>query len=345
MDYRNLGHSDIKVSTICLGSMTWGQQNSEAEAFEQLDYAFAQGINFIDTAEMYPVPPLQQTQGLTETYIGNWLHRFGQRDKVVLATKVAGRADWLPYLRGGPRLNKKQIEAALNDSLRRLKTDYVDLYQLHWPERTTNYFGKLGYQHAVEEVAIPLEETLLALKELVAVGKIRQIGLSNETPWGLMKCVALAEKAALPKIVSIQNPYSVLNRSFEVGLAECCHRENVGLLAYSPLAFGVLSGKYLNGQRPQNARLSLFDRFTRYTHARAQEAVSAYVKLANDAGLVPAQMALAFVNGRSFLTSTIIGATSLAQLQENIGSSQVVLSEALLAEIEQIHSRYTYPCP
>lgn len=345
MEYRLLGHTDIKVSALCLGTMTWGQQNTEQEAHQQLDYALSRGINFIDTAEMYPVPPMAETQGLTESYLGNWLHNSGQREHVILATKAAGPAAWLPHLRGGPRLNKTHIEQALNASLSRLKTDYVDLYQLHWPERPTNYFGKLGYEHAESAEAIDLEETLCALKSLIESGKIRHIGISNETPWGLMRCVALAEKLGLPRIVSIQNPYNLLNRAFEVGLAECAHRERVGLLAYSPLAFGVLSGKYLNGKRPENARITLFKRFSRYTHAHAENAVQAYVRLAEANDMSPVQMALSFVTSRSFVTSNIIGATTMAQLRENIASADVSLTDETICELEKIHEQYTYPCP
>jgi len=345
MQYRLLGNTDTKVSSICLGTMTWGQQNTEQEAHQQLDYALSEGVNFIDTAEMYPVPPMAATQGLTESYLGNWLSRSGRRNDIVLASKVAGPADWLPHLRNGPRLNKSHIEQALNASLERLKTDYIDLYQLHWPERTTNYFGKLGYEHTEDADAIALEETLVALKALTVTGKIRYIGISNETPWGLMKCIALADKLNLPRIVSIQNPYNLLNRTFEVGLAECAHREQVGLLAYSPLAFGVLSGKYLNGKQPENARLTLFKRFSRYTHAQAEQAVQEYVRLAEKFDLSPAQMALAFVTSRSFVTSNIIGATSMAQLSENIRSVDVELNADILNELETLHQRYTYPCP
>ncbi len=346
MEYRRLGRSDIDVSLICLGSMTWGKQNSEAEAHAQLDAALDAGVNFIDTAEMYPVPPEAETYTLTEQYIGRWLQQRGRRDDVVLATKVAGPADWLPWVRGGKqRLDRQNIEAALEGSLQRLQTDYVDLYQLHWPDRHTNYFGQLGYTPGDDGDAVPIEETLRVLADLVASGKVRHIGLSNETPWGAMKFLQLAEQFDLPRAVSIQNPYSLLNRSYEVGLAEVSHREDCGLLAYSPLAFGVLSGKYLGGARPAGARLSLFDRFDRYAKPRAEQATADYVALARAHGLDPAQMALAYVNSRPFVTSTIIGATDLTQLQSDLESATLRLEPALLEAIEAIHQDNPNPAP
>lgn len=345
METRKLGRTGLDVSLICLGTMTWGEQNTEQEAFEQLDYATGQGINFIDAAEMYPVPPRAGTQGLTETYLGNWLARRGRRDDLVIASKVAGPGNGLTYLRDGPRLTRAHIRAACEASLKRLQTDYIDLYQVHWPDRNTNFFGKLGYVHKDPEQATPIEETLEALHELVQEGKIRHLGLSNETPWGTMRYLHLAETRGWPRPVSIQNPYSLLNRSFEQGLAEVAHREEVGLLAYSPLAFGMLSGKYLNGQRPEGSRITLYKRFSRYTGERAEQATAAYVALAREHGLSPAQMALAWVNSRSFVTSNIIGATSMAQLKENIGSAKVTLSEELVAQLETLHQTHTYPCP
>jgi aryl-alcohol dehydrogenase-like predicted oxidoreductase len=346
MQYRKLGRTDIEVSVICLGTMTWGEQNTEAEAHRQLDAAMAAGVNFIDTAEMYPVPPKAETYARTEEYIGHWLARRNIRDKLVLATKVAGPGDWLPYIRDGKnRLDRKNIHAALDNSLRRLKTDYIDLYQLHWPDRSTNFFGKLGYQPVASETATPIEESLQALGELVQAGKVRHVGVSNETPWGVMRFLRAAEATGLPRLVSIQNPYNLLNRSFEVGLAEIAHREQVGLLAYSPLGFGVLSGKYLNTRRPAGARLTLFERFQRYTNTEGLRATADYAQLAREHGLSPAQMALAYVNSRPFLTSTIIGATSLAQLRENLASIQVTLDQELLAGIEAIHQRQPNPCP
>ncbi|WP_104205329.1 NADP(H)-dependent aldo-keto reductase [Billgrantia saliphila] len=343
MQTRPLGNTGIEVSRLCLGTMTFGEQNSEAEAHEQLDRAVAFGINFIDAAEMYPVPPRAETQGRTESYVGSWLKRRDSRDDVIVATKVTGPG--LEHIRGGPRLDRQQIHQAIDASLGRLKTDYVDLYQLHWPERHTNYFGKLGYEHDEEEEAIPLEETLGALKELVNAGKVRAIGLSNETPWGVMKALQLAERLGLPRVASIQNPYNLLNRTFEVGLAEIAHRENVGLLAYSPLGFGVLSGKYLDGARPPKARLTLYERFQRYTSDLAEQATRAYVEIAREHDLDPAQMALAFVNSRSFLTSNIIGATTMEQLEANLASESLKLDQSVLDAIESVHRRIPNPCP
>jgi len=345
MQTRKLGNTDIDVSLIGLGTMTWGEQNSEQEAFEQLDYATAHGVNFIDAAEMYPVPPKADTQGLTETYLGNWLASRGQRDKLVIASKVAGPRNGLSYLRGGPRLTREHIRQACEDSLKRLQTDYLDLYQVHWPDRSTNFFGKLGYQRTANEQFTPIEETLGALHELVQEGKIRHIGLSNETPWGTMEYLRLARENNWPRVVSIQNPYNLLNRSFEMGLAEFAHREATGLLAYSPLAFGMLTGKYLGGKWPEKARLTLYERFSRYTSEHAQDATRAYVDLAHQHGLSPAQLALAWVNSREFVTSNIIGATTMEQLRENMGSVEVTLSQDLVEAIEAIHAEFTYPCP
>jgi aryl-alcohol dehydrogenase-like predicted oxidoreductase len=345
MQYRRLGRTDIEVSVICLGTMTWGQQNNEAEAHQQLDYALAQGVNFIDAAEMYPVPPMKETQGRTEQYIGSWLKVRRNRDKVILASKVSGRANWLPWIRGGPRLSRKHVLEAIDGSLKRLQTDYLDLYQLHFPDRATNYFGELGYQHKPQADDVPIEETLSALSELVKAGKVRQVGISNETPWGLMTYLRAAKRAEDPHIVSIQNPYSLLNRSFEIGLAECAIREQVGLLAYSPLGFGVLSGKYLNGQWPANGRLTLYKRFSRYTSERAEHAVQGYVALARQHGLDPAQMALAYVNSREFLTANIIGATTMEQLRSNIASIDLNLSDDVMKGIEAIHLQNPNPSP
>lgn len=344
MEYRRLGRSDLEVSRICLGTMTWGEQNSEAEAHEQMDYARERGINFFDAAEMYPVPPRPETYGRTEEYIGTWFAKSGQRDKVVLATKALGPSD-RKDIRGGPRLSREQIKEAVESSLKRLQTDYIDLYQLHWPERSTNYFGKLGFSGPVEEDVISIEETLRACDELVREGKVRRIGVSNETAWGVAEYLRLSREEGLARIDSIQNPYSLLNRSFEVGLAEMAWREDVGLLAYSPLGFGMLSGKYSGGAKPEGARLTLFERFQRYNKPAGHAATDAYVQVARDHGLDPAQMALAYVNDRPFLTATIIGATKMEQLKSNIDSHELTLSDAVLADIEAVHNRHPNPCP
>lgn len=347
MEYRPLGKTGLNVSALALGTMTWGQQNTEAEAFEQMDYALERGINFFDTAEMYPVPPSGETQGRTESYIGNWLTSRKTRDRIILATKVAGRGENNPgvqHVRGGPRLNREHIQQAIDSSLQRLQTDYVDLYQLHWPERDANFFGKLDYRHSDDDGVSP-RETLEVLAELVQQGKVRHVGLSNETPWGVMHFLSLAKEFGLPVVASVQNPYSLVNRTYEAGLAEVSMREHVGLLAYSPLGGGVLSGKYLNGQRPEGARMTLFDRFTRYSNARTHAAVAEYVAVAGKHGLDPAQMALAFVTSREFVTSNIIGATSMAQLKSNIDSAALVLDQALLQEIDQIHTNNPNPAP
>lgn len=350
MEYGLLGRTDVRVSRICLGTMTWGEQNTEAEAHAQLDYALTRGINFIDTAEMYPVPPRPETATRTESYIGSWLKARGGRDKIILATKVAGRGGgargdfgWLRPS-GAPVtiLNRAQIFEAVDASLRRLNTDYIDLYQTHWPDRSTNTFGQRGYVHK-EDDSVPIAETLEALGELVRQGKIRHVGVSNETPWGVMQYLRAAEISGLPRIVSIQNSYSLLNRNFETGLGEPAFREQVGLLAYSPLGMGVLSGKYLGGARPAGARLSLFTRFVRYSNPQAVRATERYVALARQHGLDPAQMALAFVNSRSFLTANIVGATSIEQLKSNIDSADLVLSAEVLQGIEAIHQDQPNP--
>ncbi|EKY4881455.1 TPA: NADP(H)-dependent aldo-keto reductase [Vibrio vulnificus] len=344
MQYTKLPHSTLEISKLCLGTMTFGEQNSQQDAFEQLDYAVAQGINFIDTAEMYPVPPKAQSQGLTEQFIGNWLSKSGKREKVLIATKIAGPRN-VPYIRDNMSLNRRHIHTAIDDSLTRLQTDYVDLYQLHWPQRQTNCFGQLNYPYPDAQEEVTLIETLEALNELVKAGKVRYIGVSNETPWGIMTLLRLAEKHDLPRIVSIQNPYNLLNRSFEVGLSEISHYEGVQLLAYSPMAFGTLSGKYLDGARPKGARCTLFERFQRYFTPQGLEATKAYVSLARDYGLDPAQMALAFVNQRPFVASNIIGATTLHQLKANIESLNVKLEDEVLNKIQQIGTTYSNPCP
>ncbi|KIO38209.1 NADP(H)-dependent aldo-keto reductase [Shewanella sp. cp20] len=346
MDYTRLPHSSLDVSKICLGTMTWGEQNTQAEAFEQLDYAIGQGINFIDTAEMYPVPPKAETQGETERILGNYLKARGKRDDLIIATKVAAPGGKSDYIRQNMALDWRNIHQAVNDSLERLQIETIDLYQLHWPDRNTNFFGELFYQEQDDEKLTPIVETLEALADLIKAGKIRYIGVSNETPWGLMKYLQLAEKHGLPRIISVQNPYNLLNRSFEVGMAEIAHREELPLLAYSPLAFGALSGKYLDGQWPEGARLTLFKRFARYTGSQmALDATQAYVELAREFNLSPAQMALAFVNGRRFVGSNIIGATNLYQLKENIDSAAVSLSDELQGRIDELADIYRIPCP
>lgn len=346
MQYRKLGRTDIDVSVICLGTMTWGKQNTEEEAHQQLNYAFENGVNFIDAAEMYPVPPEKETAHLTETYLGTWQGLHQNRDKIILATKVSGPNDFLPWIRGGKvKFDRENIFSAVKASLQRLKTDYIDLYQLHWPDRNTNFFGQMGFTPGADPHATPIEEILDVLKEVQKQGLVRHFGLSNETPWGTMSFLQKADSLTAPRMVSVQNPYSLLNRTYEIGMAEVSHRENCGLLAYSPLGFGVLSGKYLDGKRPSDGRLTLFDRFTRYNSDKATRATEKYVSLAKESGLDPAQMALAFVNSRHFLTSNIIGATKMEQLKSNISSIDLVLSDDVLQEIEKIHHEITNPCP
>lgn len=346
MQYHRIPHSSLEVSLLGLGTMTFGEKNSEADAHQQLDYAVSAGINLIDTAEMYPVPPRPETQGLTESYIGSWLKARGNREKIVLASKVSGPSRGSDNaIRPAQMLDRKNIRAALDASLKRLNTDYLDLYQLHWPQRQTNFFGKLSYQYTEEQSPVTLLETLEALNEQVRAGKIRYIGVSNETPWGVMRYLQLAEKHDLPRIVSIQNPYSLLNRSFEIGLSEISQHEGVELLAYSSLAFGTLSGKYLNGAKPAGARNTLFSRFTRYSSPQAEAAIAEYVALAKKRNLDPSQMALAFVRQQPFVASTLLGATTMEQLKINIDSQNLTLDEEILADLENIHKRFTIPAP
>ena len=333
-----------EASKICLGTMTWGQQNTEAEAHEQISYALERGINMLDAAEMYPVPPRAETQGRTEEYIGTWFKKTGLRDSYVLATKAAGPNPEFHYLRGGPKFTKEQLIEAVNGSLRRLQTDCIDLYQLHWPDRYTNFFGQRGYFHR-EQPETPIEETLRALEDIVQSGKVRAIGLSNETPWGTMKFLELANREGLPRVESIQNPYSLLNRTYEIAMAEVSHREDVGLLAYSPLGMGLLTGKYRNGAKPEGSRMVVFERFTRYEGAETWEAAERYLQLADDHGINPTHMALAFVNARPFVVSNIIGATTMEQLKMNIDSLDVVLSKDVLQGIEAIQQAIPNPAP
>ncbi|MCW5299151.1 NADP(H)-dependent aldo-keto reductase [Herbaspirillum lusitanum] len=349
MQYRPLGRTNVNVSLITLGTMTWGEQNTEAEAHAQLDYATERGINLIDVAEMYPVPPKAETQGLSERYLGTWLKKSGKRDQLLIATKATGpaRKPHNPrHVRGGiNNFDRKGLTEALNGSLERLQLDHVDLYQLHWPDRSVNSFGQLNYSHIADEETVAIEETLSILSEFVKAGKIRHIGLSNETSWGVAQFLRAAEKFDLERIVTIQNPYNLLNRTFEINLAEFTHREQVGLLAYSPLAFGMLSGKYENGARPAGGRLTLFERFTRYTNPQAEAAAKAYVALARKHGIDPAQLALAYVNSRPFVTSNIIGATTLEQLRSNIDSLSVQLSPEIIEQIDAIHKTQPNPAP
>jgi aryl-alcohol dehydrogenase-like predicted oxidoreductase len=351
MKYRKLGHSDIDVSLIGLGTMTWGHQNTEADAHQQLDYALSQGVNLVDAAEMYPTPTRAETWGTTERFIGTWLKKSGRRGDIVLTSKAVGpaRTPQQNHIRDGKsRHDLKNLTKALDGSLARLQTDYLDLYQLHWPDRSTNFFGKREYPWVENDESIAIEETLAALAELIKSGKVRHVGVSNETPWGLAEFLKQSEKLDLPRVVSIQNPYSLLNRLYEGGLSEFSHREKVGLLAYSPLAFGVLSGKYLGGAQPEGARLSansLYGRFGRYSSAEANDAVGSYASLAQRHGYTPAQLALAFVASRPFVTSALTGATCLAQLTENLASAEVQLSDEVLAEIDAIHARTPNPSP
>ena len=349
MQFKPLANTGISVPEICLGTMTFGEQNTQPQAFQQLDYALERGLNFWDTAEMYPVPPKRETQGATERIIGNWLAARGGRDKLFLASKIAGPGQGGSQIRGGAtRYTAAEISSALDGNLQRLQTDYIDLYQLHWPQRPANFFGKLGYGNAEAGSAqdiTALEETLTALSAEVKKGRIRAIGLSNETPWGTLKFLHLAEKLGLEKVVSVQNPYSLLNRTYEIGMSEIAKFEGVGLLAYSPLAFGYLSGKFRNGARPANARVTLFSRFSRYSNPQSEWATEQYAQLAEQHGLTLTQLALAFIKQQFFVTSTIIGATSLEQLQENIDAFEVNLSEEILLGIEEIHRRQPNPAP
>ena len=346
---RRLGRTDISISVITLGTMTWGEQNSEADAHAQLDLAVDQGVNLVDAAEMYPVPPKPETQGRTEEYLGTWLARPGNRARVLVATKAAGpvrQAHQPRHLRGGDtRHDRANLTAALEASLRRLRTDHIDLYQLHWPDRSTNTFGRLGYPWIDDPSTVPIEESLAVLADFVKAGRIRHLGVSNETPWGIAQFLLASERAGLPRIVATQNPYSLLNRTYEIGLSEFSHREQVGLLAYSPLGFGVLSGKYVGGVKPPGSRLALFERFARYSNPQAQRATERYVALARARSLDPAQLALAYVTSRPFTTSTIIGATSLEQLRSNLASASLQLDDEAIAAIDAIHADQPNPAP
>lgn len=345
MKYTNLPNTDIKVSKICLGSMTWGQQNTEAEGHEQIDFALDKGVNFIDTAEMYSIPARPETQGSTESIIGSWIKKTGRREDIVIASKIAGPSDMVSHVRPKLGFHKEAMEDAVHKSLERLQTDYIDLYQLHWPDRNTNFFGQLGYSHVEgEEWEDNFRETLENLNDFVKQGKIRQIGLSNETPYGLMRFLEESRNNGLPRPVTVQNPYSLLNRKDEVGLTEVLHRENVGLFPYSPLGMGTLSGKHLDGIK-ENTRLSLFPQYKRYSNEESVKATRKYKELADAHNISLTHLALAFVNQQPFVSSNIIGATSIEQLDENIKSIDVVLSEEILKEIDEIHNAIPNPAP
>lgn len=351
MQTRKLGRSGIDVSLICLGTMTWGQQNSEAEGHAQMDYAVSRGVNFFDTAELYAIPPMPETQGRTEEIIGSWFAARRSRDKIILATKVVGRSmmTWFRDDKSPSRLNRAQMSEAVNKSLKRLKTDYIDLYQLHFPERPvpwgsipTTYHAKM-YETRTDDTSI--EEQLAVLADFVKEGKVRAVGLSNESPWGMMKFAHASDTLGLPRVQSVQNAYSLVNRTFEAGAAEVCEREDISLLAYSPLAQGYLTAKYRNGARPAGARKTLFERLQRYETPGADVAYEAYFNLAAELGLTPATLALAFVNSRPFMTSNIIGATTMAQLKECLDSESVTLSGEALRRIDEIHHLHMNPCP
>jgi aryl-alcohol dehydrogenase-like predicted oxidoreductase len=345
MLYNTIPHTEIKVSKICLGTMTWGNQNSEKEAFEQLDFSVDSGINFIDTAELYPVPAEAKTSGRTSEIIGKWLTQKKNRDKLVIATKIAGPGDYTKHIRTGG-FSPTSIKDAIHKSLKRLQTDYIDLYQLHWPERSTNFFGIRDYKHNYNEKWNDnFNEILNSLDGFVKEGKIRNIGISNEKSWGAMRYIEESNKCNLPRVVTIQNAYSLLNRPFEGDLAEISIREGIGLLAYSPLGFGVLTGKYINGTASDNSRLKLFPRFSRYSSTEATNATKEYLKIALDNNLSLTQMSLAFVNQQSFVTSNIIGATNLKQLAENISSIEVTLGDDVLSKINEVHSKIPNPSP
>jgi aryl-alcohol dehydrogenase-like predicted oxidoreductase len=346
MQYRELGRSGLQASALCLGTMTFGEQNTEAEGHEQMDSAVHHGINIFDASEIYPIPPKPETQGRTESIIGTWLASRHNRDKVVIATKAAGRGKmtWLRKAKSPTRQSDAQLTEAIEASLLRLKTDYIDLYQLHWPDRPMRLFEGLDYVH-FEAESHPIHEILRVLEKFVREGKVRFVGLSNETPWGVMTFLRAAEQHGLPRIVSIQNAYNLVNRSFETGLAEIFYREQVSLLAYSPLGQGYLSGKYEGGALPPGSRKTLFDRLGRYEKANGPKAISTYVALARKHGLDPAQMAIAFALSRPFVTSVIIGATTMQQLKTDIAGADLSLSDAVLADIEQIHLDYPNPCP
>ena len=346
MNYKKLGSTDVDVSTICLGTMTWGEQNSKADGFEQMNYAIENGVNFWDTAEIYAIPMREETYGETENIIGEWFKKTKKRDKVILATKVSGPTS-KEYIRGGGcSYDKKSMSEALEKSLKRMQTDYIDLYQLHWPERNTNFFGQQGYEHdSNEKNWIAFEEILETLKKFVDAGKIRYVGLSNETAWGLAKCLELSKLKNLPKMMAVQNPYNLLNRTYEVGLAEISVREQSGLLAYSPLAFGYLTGKYRNNNMPKGSRIDLFKDFTRYNNENSIKAIEEYYKISQKFNLDFAQMSIKFCEIQPFVTSVIIGATTMQQLKTNVESVNVKLNNEIINEINEVQKIYPNPCP
>jgi len=346
MNYRKLGNTDLDVSTICLGTMTWGEQNTQEEGFEQMDYALDQGINFFDAAEMYPSPCREETYGETEKIIGNWLNKRKNRNKIILASKISGPG--MSYIRGGgPQYTEKKISEAIENSLKRLKTNYIDLYQLHWPERKTNFFGRLGYVHKDDfNEWNNFEKVLTALEKFIKQGKIRYIGLSNETPWGLSKFLEISKIKKLPRMMSVQNPYNLLCRGYEVGLSEISIREKSGLLAYSPLAGGFLTGKYRNNNFPKNSRQKLFgEYYTRYSKPNVSPVIEKYFNLAKKFNLDFAQMSLKFCELQPFITSVIIGATTMEQLKTDIESVNVKLSDEVIKEINEVQKIYPNPCP
>ena len=345
MKYTTLPNTDIKISKICLGTMTFGQQNTEAEGHAQMDYALENGVNFFDTAEMYSVPGRKETYGSTEKIIGTWFKKTGKREEVVLASKIAGPNPNFGYMRENVDFSPASIKFALDQSLQRLQTDYVDLYQLHWPERKANFFGQRGFKVQHDAWEDNIQNVLETLDGFVKEGKIKHVGLSNETPWGIMRFLEESKYQNLPRIKTVQNPYSLLNRTFEMGSAEVCLRENVGLLAYSPMAFGVLSGKFLSGESHPNARIKLFPQFSRYNSTQSTEATRLYQEVARKNGLTLTEMALAFVTQQAFVTSTIIGATTMEQLKENIATIDVVLSDEIIAEINAIQAIIPDPAP
>jgi len=346
MNYKKLGNTDLDVSTICLGTMTWGEQNTQEEGFEQMDYALEKGVNFFDAAEMYPSPCRKETYGETEKVIGNWLSERKNRDKIILASKISGPG--MSYIRGGGlQFSEENIALAIENSLKRLKTDYIDLYQLHWPERKTNFFGKLGYEHKEDSNEWnDFEKILIALEKFIKEGKIRYVGLSNETSWGLSKYLEISKTKKLPKMMSVQNAYNLLCRTYEIGLAEVSIREKSGLLAYSPLAGGFLTGKYTNKNLPENSRQKLFgEYYTRYSKPHAIEVIEKYFNISKKFNLNFAQMSIKFCEIQKFVTSTIIGATTMEQLKTNIESVNVNLDKEVIKEINNVHLMHSNPCP